>query len=108
MLILLLLVDPTMLMPNRIKGNDIHKENARLYERIASINTRRPQIKMPFTYIKDLKIKPTMAYSMYTGGNRRGKRLSHPAKYRQQVIRLNAGNRGAFQPSIDLTRPLLS
>jgi len=79
---MLLTIDPAMLMPNRIKGNDIHKENARLYEKIAAINTRRPQIKMPFTYIKDLKIKPNMAYSM-GGFNRRGKRLSHPAKYRQ-------------------------
>ena len=62
---------------------------------------------MPFTYIKDIKIKPNMAYSM-GGFNRKGKRLSHPAKYRQQVIRLNAGNRGAFQPAVDLTKPLLS
>ena len=93
----------------RIKGNPVQRENARLYETINKIGTRKPQIKMPFSYTKNLpKVKKTMANSM--GFNTRRTKPTYqysPREPRIHNIRSKIDNK-RDRSRANLAKPILS
>ena len=56
-------------MSSRIKGNDVAKENQRLYDKIHSIASRKPQMTMPHAYTKEMRNQKFFEDSMMKKDN---------------------------------------
>ena len=62
---------------------------------------------MPYSYVKDLRSKRVMAHSM-GGFNRTKWRFRNASVYGGAARPIVESGRGAFQPAVDLTKPILS